>query len=740
MKAALSSEIQKSTARLGRYSFRFGRLGTRSSPWLGYVVGMSGYLTIAVLGTRSVLFHHGTIGLLYDWDIPATRVALERWIHTSWQSYNPTNLGSFSIFGQGPIWSFGLLFLVYAGLTPAVLTHALILVPTVIGGTGGMLLAAFIFRDARADLRYPIVIAWLLGLVYITSGDSFFIISDGAIPLLWLVSALPYVVLLALWASVTTGPTRGVERSRWILFGLAAGVLVTISQFGWWALPVAWLLRAVVRRRPLKKLAARLSSIIGDVVLSGLATITVNLYWILHLLWVYILHPYAIVRTIGHNSGLDHVNTSPTPVEALGLTGSVPGRAAAFLANSVVPNLTLWMAFAGAVVILLLALGGRKSPAKAAVGAYILFGLLTSGTAILGPIVGRVWVLPIMTPFRGFVHFELYTAIVLIVGIAFLLRDADRRTVVVTAISATVMMAGALSLPWLSGGIGGNGGATGLPVLRTFEASRTDSALIQRFAKSNMGILNIPTSGSIFYESIDRYGQIIWRGGGLNRTVEYSGERIVAALSGYKASSPADLNWFDESPFLPDVTSAELAHALQQWDIGEVRVSRNAAAWVPSLGTGDTAVPATLAREKLVQPYFLQNGESSTAFYYRVIGSKPDWATCLTGCRGKRVVSPSPSSRIHISKGSSLIRIAMVNSGMVRLSCRGGRVRLNSGIGKEVTFSVLCPSGWVNVRFGSAHVDRIFDGVTLGLLAMWLGYVAAVGLGMRRRRRGRVEL
>ena len=691
--------------------------------WWGYIGGGAVFLGLAVVSTARVWSRPGVVGLLYDWSIPGTGIGIQRLLATSWSAYNPTNLGSFSIFGQGPVWEYCPLVLTYLGVSPGTISRLVLVGPIVASGLGAMVLAWCVMRRHGDGGAYARLWALLIALVYVCCGDGFFVMSDGALPLMWFYVAVPWVLALAMWASAPDG-----GRWRLIPLGLTIGAAVTVLQFSWWLLPASTLLY-LGSGRSVHGLRRKMRHVVLAVGIPTAAAITVNVYWMLHLAWVEALRRGLVAATVGGNSGLDYASNAPAPAQAFGLTGSVPTPSGSLLANSPAAWMTFLLPFVAVTLLLVVVIVRRMRRLEVyIIAGFVLFAALSSGEQILGGVVGTIWTLAVMSPFRGFVHFELISAALLCALMASAVSYGPQAGRVAGRILVVVAVAG-LALPWMAGDVGGNGHQSGQPQLRTFEVARADQAKLLSLEKGGVGLLNVPTSASVWYWSQSRSGRYVWRPGGVNRTVEYTLGRELANVSTAPSRSPAEVGWFEGAPFSAAVSSGQLAKAMGAWDLSEVRVSRRAAAWIPQVGLGGGPVPASEALAKLKPPYFVPDGVTRDASYFRVVGVRMAWAQCLQHCAGRRIVSSNATSVLNLASPSSVIRIAVVDTGDTAVSCHGGRTRITSGVGQELVVRAFCPSRRLVLGRVSQGVDGYFD--VVGVLGI-LGWVALM-LWWRRR-------
>lgn len=685
--------------------------------WSKCLVAGTLYLGLALVSTFSVWSHAGVVGLLYDWSIPGTRIGIERLLATSWAANNPINLGSFSIFGQGPVWEWLPLALGYLGVSPGVISRMVLIGPIVLSGLGALLFAACVMKRDGDAVSPPIVWPFLIGLVYVCCGDGFFVMSDGAVSLIWFYVAVPWVLALATWAAAPNADTW-----RLIPVGLTIGVAVSILQFAWWLVPASMLV--YVGSGPLVRGAKRRVAQIGVAfaILTG-AAVTVNLYWILHFAWVEALLPGLVAATAGGNSGLDYVDNAPTAVQALGVTGSVPSATGSLVANSPAPLVTVLVPFFAVLLLLIVVVVRRPRRFEIwTVGGFLLFAGLSSGEHVFGGIVGAIWGFTVMAPFRGFVHFELISAALLCAVFASTVCAGPRSGRVAARILLVLAVA-ALALPWIAGNVGSNGRQSGEPRLRTFAVAPADDAKLVSLERRGVGVLDVPTSASVWYWSRNRFGGYIWRAGGVNRTVEYTVARGLANVSAPESGSSSEIGWFEAAPFSGSVSSAKLARVMAAWDLGEVRVSRRAAAFVPE-GGFEGPVPATETLAKLKAPYFVPDGVTRDAYYFRVEGVPMGWAQCLQHCDGREIVSPDVATVLNLAAFNSLVRIAVVNAGDTSVSCQGGRAQIVSGVGQELLVRASCPFRRLVLGSVSETVDGYFDLVwMLGIVGWLLGMV-----------------
>lgn len=691
-----------------------------------YVLAACGYCAFALISARRVIGSNGVVGLLYDWGIPGTDVAIKHLIATSWSSYNPINLGSFSIFGQGPVWQYAPLFFSYAGISPQVLTRMLLVAPIVAGGIGAMMFARSIIVGRGEDFVEIDLWAFLIGLIYVCCGDGFFIVSDGAVPLLWFYALIPWILCLTLWAA-----RHGESLWRLMILGLFIGIAITILEMSWFLIPIS----AAVYIAESERCESLLKYISKAAVTIGLllaASMIVNSYWLIHLGWIEFDHKSLLTAVAAGNSGLEYAKTAPSGVMGFGLTGSVPGMSASFINNSPLPLVSLYVPFAVVIMFLaLMAFTYKRRVEIVAIFGFIILAVLSAGEHVLGLAVTTIWSLAIMTPFRGFVHLELLAAILMC---AIMITIVASENAILRSIgkSLIVCMAVVFSLPWVSGNIGGNGSAVLAPRLRTFQVDNGDLRKLTLLDRRRIGVLNIPTSGSVYYWSEDRNGNYGWRSGGLNTTVEYSLYRGLDDLNGGFNGTPSEVRWFDQAPFEAKITAKELATAMVSWDLGEVRVSRHAAAVVPDDGSGYLPVPATEALVKLTRPYFIPNGTTAAAYYFRVNTKRLAWAQCLEHCKNHPVLSRNPRMQIRVVSVDSIIRIAQVNTGDVTLSCVHGKVSITSRINSEIVAKVNCPERVVELSFESASVDSLADTVCVAGVLVWLAIVVTCRRRSRR--------
>lgn len=694
--------------------------------WSVYLPAGAALVLVALVGTRGVWPRPGVVGLLYDWSIPATRPAIQRLLETTWPASSPVNLGSFSVFGQGAVWEWLPLYLSYLGVGAGALSRIVLLCPIVLSGLGAMTFASATTTRQPGSLVRSGFWAFVLGLIYVLCGDGFFIMSDGAVSLMWFYVAVPWVLTIAAWTS------RPSPRPwRLIVLGLTIGAVVTVSEFGWWLIPASVAVYLATCEETYGFVASTRRIVAVGGILAG-AAVAVNLYWILHLTWVEVTQRGLVAAAAAGNSGLDYVKAAPTAVQALGLTGSVPNPTGSLVANSPAPLVTVLLPFTAVVLLLIVIIvRGPRRGELWLTGAYLTFAMLSAGEHVLGAIVAEVWGLAVMTPFRGFVHFELISAALLCGVFASAISEGPRGTRLVARGLAVVAVVG-LGLPWLAGHVGGDGGSAGAPRLRTFDNSSRDVAKLALLEKSGVGVLDVPASGSVWIWSESGEGRHLWRPGGVNHTVEYSVARGLAALSAPPSDSPARVGWFETAPFVGDVSTASLARGMAAWDLGEVRVSRRDAAFIPQAGF-EGPVPAIVSLRKFGKPYFIADGVTQDAFYFRLVGVTMGWAECLRDCGGRVIVSHSERSVLRLPSVDSVVRVAEVDTGDVSASCSGGSADIRSHVGEELVVAARCPTRRLSLGSRSHVLDEVFD-VAAGFAI--LGWLAVMALWWRRGGRG----
>ena len=692
------------------------------------ISGSVGYLCFVTLVTYRIWSRPGVVGMLYDWGIPGTRFGLERLLTTSWAAYNPVNLGSFSIFGQGPIWQWAPFLFSYLGVSSDAISRVILIAPFVISGLGAMTLGLLVFRRHAYHSQYAVVSAFLIGLLYVTSGEGFFVLSDGAVPLLWYFVFTPWVFCLAIWAASH-------EDMWWRLIpvGLVIGVAITILQMSWWFVPAS-LIVYTANTKKRARLGTHLLQALKRLALLLGTSLTVNLYWILHFGWVDFVAKPLVEATAGANSGLDNLASAPRAIEALGLTASSPGPSASLIQNSPFPIVTGLLPFLAIMIVISVALLsniGRLE--RVSLLGFAIFAGLTAGDHIFGVVVRTIWSLTIMTPFRGFLHFEAIAASFCCILFAALVSSKSRRVRAGAFVFLLLALIG-LGLPWVAGNLGGNGNQQLQGRLRTYSVLASDKRKLSALNDAGIGLLSIPTAGSVYFWSKSRNGSYGWRGGSQSTTIEYGALRELSNLSSANNGTPSEVQWFNYAPFRSSISSKELAQTMKSWDLGELVINKNEAAGLPQLNQY-MPIPATEAIAKLKAPYFRPDGASKNSQYFRLVGFHKDWAQCVASCgTGTRILSSNPTSIITLAQPNSEIRVAQVNTGDLSVTCTGGQAKLNSPVGHEILIGTDCPSKTLVISEKSSRLDSLFDIVTVFGLAFWIGLLVRVRYRTKSKR------
>lgn len=717
-----------------------GDLGTTTArPIWTIVIVILVSFTWSVLATARAWTLHGPIGLEFDWLTPATRAAASHVWALSVSSESSVDLGLFSVFGQGSPVTFGIYGLTHLGVGPYIISRLLLIVPISVAMVGASVLAQRVafapWVYAReyhiASLRFyanrqhllELLFALGCGLFYVSTGEAYFVIGDGAIPLLYVFMFLPWL-LLAAW-QVSHNVRVKYRPVRIIGLGLLAGATISTSQLGWIALLCT--LSVILLRMGVY-------SGIGPAIKVTACALLLNAYWIVHLTWVYLAHRQLISNLVGNNSGAEYLHLSTPVAENFSFTSSyITSR---YLGHDPIPSLTVGFGLIFILgissFILVTILGGRKAHGKVGDGymmdqrtllillAALLFCALASGTTLLGPPLRWVLDRKILTPFRGIQHFELFAALFFVVLLAFTWKvvecyggDGGPRVLLMVLALGVVN----LSLPWLSGSFGSPGRYDpGGPRLASIVYSRSDLQKIAGLARAKTRVLNLPSTPSFHLDlNSGRYVS------GLDPTLPESVLGITSLTSSDRAA-PGTVGEVAEAAYLPQISSSQLASLLSRWDIQEVRLDKRFAAYLPWLNQGVPILWSQIVG-KFTTPYFRPDGVSPDAAYYRLRGS-PIFALCVTCSRQLSPERNIAGPRIELPSRSGLERVAMTDTGAIRASCLRGVVHVVSKVGRELSLRFNCPDRVLRLSVISRKVDLVGDGISLvSLLGLLCGVV-----------------